>query len=146
MRCLFKRRTENCPLSLHLEKEQPSVFRRKKFRLPYPSCQLCVPNSSNSEFRRKKLKIFFQRNLLSVGIRSLLVSMYLKWKKRTFFGTSREIFSLRLIATGESGILLPSYLSLDYCYPESRKNLQVCSPSDSYVFERGKNPNFELLF
>ena len=36
--------------------------------------------------------------------------------------------------------------SLDNCYPESRKNLQVCSPSDSYVFERGKNPNFELLF
>ena len=36
--------------------------------------------------------------------------MYWKWKKRTFFGTSREIFSLRLIATGESGILLSSYL------------------------------------
>ena len=36
--------------------------------------------------------------------------MYWKWKKRTFFGTSREIFSLRLIATGEAGIMLPSYL------------------------------------
>ena len=36
--------------------------------------------------------------------------------------------------------------SLDNCYPESQKNLQVCSPSDSYVFERGKNPNFELFF
>ena len=119
------------------KKNNPSVFRRKKFRLPYPSCQLCVPNSSNSEFRRKKLKIFFQGQLLSVGIHSLLTAMYWKSLKVRIFCISLQIylrellpsnsyvlemeetdifrcfqrnFSLRLIATGEAGILLSSYL------------------------------------
>lgn len=74
------------------------------------------------------------------------VSYVLEMEETDIFRCFQRNFFLRLIATGKAGILLPSYLSLDYCYPESRKNLQVCSPSDSYVFGRGKNPNFELLF
>ena len=99
--------------------------------------QLCVPNTPNSEFRRKKLKIFFQGQLLSVGIHSLLTAMYWKSLKVRIFWISLQIylrellpsnsyvlemeetdifryfqrnFSLRLIATGEAGILLSSYL------------------------------------
>lgn len=109
----------------------------KKFRLPCPSTCYAALTSQIPNFGEKSCKCFIQRQLLSVGIRSLLSAMYWKSSKVRIFWISLQIylrellpsnsyvlemeetdifrcfqrnFFLRLIATGEAGILLSSYL------------------------------------
>lgn len=109
----------------------------KKFRLPCPSTCYAALTSQIPNFGEKSCKYFIQRQLLSVGIRSLLSAMYWKSSKVRIFWISLQIylreplpsnsyvlemeetdifrcfqrnFFLRLIATGEAGILLSSYL------------------------------------
>ena len=95
------------------------------------------PELSKFRISEKKVENIFSRALLSVGIRSLLSAMYWKSSKVRIFWISLQIylrellpsnsyvlemeetdifrcfqrnFFLRLIATGEAGILLSSYL------------------------------------
>ena len=145
----------------------------KKFRLPCPSTCYAALTSQIPNFGEKSCKCYIQGQLLSVGIRSLLSAMYWKSSKVRIFWISLQIYLRELLPSNryvlemketdifryfQRNFFPPSdshgrirnlalfISSLDNCYPESRKNLQVCSPSDSYIFERGKNPNFELLF
>lgn len=106
--------------------------------MPYPSCQLCVPKSPNSEFRRKKLKIFFQGQLLSVGIRSLLVAMY--WK-------SSKARILRFLYKSFRGIcFLPTTMYWKWKERTFFRYFQrdFFPPSDSHGRKRNHAPLYQL--
>ena len=155
-----------------LKKDNPSVFRRKKFRLPYPSTSyasliLQIPNFGEKSWKNFPRVIAFGRYpfpSVSYVLEILKSKNCLDFFTNLFEGTPS--FQQLCIENGRNGhfsVLSEKFFppsdshgrsrnlalfisSLYNCYPESRKNLQVSSPSDSYVFEREKNPNFELLF
>ena len=151
------------------KKNNPSVFRRKIIAIALSF--LSAMRSYLSKFRisEKKVENIFSRTIAFGRYPFSSVSYVLEISKsKNFLDSSTNLFGestpfrqlcirngrnghfwcfqinyfVRLIATGEAGILLPSYLSLDNCCPASRKNSWVCSPSISYAFLIFQIPNF----